>query len=503
LSQARGKAIAELDIFYLSGRIKSEFTKLNHKILSILEGKAINHSYSSTQSQADEDQPILEIWGRASLQGHVNISGAKNSALAIMAGALLCPEDCRIRNLPSLADVTRMGQILSALGVKLKRQGDCLDINASDLGQSRAPYDLVSQLRASFFVIGPVLARLGVARVPLPGGCAIGARPVELHVRGLQAMGAEVHIEHGIVHAYVKGSCGRLKGAKIYLDYPSVGATETIMMAATLADGETILENAAQEPEVSDLADFCRAMGAQIRGAGSNTIIISGVDRLHTTDYSVIPDRVEAGTFLVAGAITQSELSVSPVVPSHLAAVISKLRAIGSQVILDAPNRLRIIPGSLQATDIETLPYPGFPTDMQAQLMALLTISEGSSVISETVFENRLRHVAELKRMGADIRVKGNHAIVRGVPFLSGAPVMATDLRASAALVLAGLAAEGKTVVQGLHHLDRGYDNIEGKLRKLGAKLQRIQSPLASPQKDGLIVSPQPVAEMETSSLDK
>jgi UDP-N-acetylglucosamine 1-carboxyvinyltransferase len=368
-----------------------------------------------------------------------------------------------------------MGQILSALGVKLERNGDSLDINASHLGQSKAPYELVSQLRASFFVIGPVLARLGVARVPLPGGCAIGARPVDLHVRGLQAMGAEVHIDHGIVHAYVNGTSRRLKGAKIYLDYPSVGATETLMMAATLADGETTIENAAQEPEVSDLANFCRAMGAKIRGAGTNTIIISGVPSLHSVDYSIIPDRIEAGTFLVAGAITHSELTLSPVVPDHLTAVIAKLREIGAKVIAEEPNCLRIVPGRLRATDIETLPYPGFPTDMQAQFMALLTQSEGDSVITETVFENRLRHVAELNRMGADIRVKGNNAIVRGVPLLSGAPVVATDLRASAALVLAALAAEGKTTIQGLHHLDRGYDNLEAKLRQVGARLQRVQ----------------------------
>lgn len=404
-----------------------------------------------------------------------------------MAGALLCPEDCRLRNLPSLMDVARMSQILAALGVKLERNGDILDINASNIGQSKAPYDLVSQLRASFFVIGPLLARLGAARVPLPGGCAIGARPVELHVRGLQAMGADVTIDHGMVQACVKGSRGRLKGAKIYLDYPSVGATETIMMAATLAEGETIIENAAQEPEIVDLANFCQSMGAQIRGAGTNTIIVSGVKHLHTTDYSVIPDRIEAGTFLVAGAITQSELSLFPVVPEHLASVIAKLQAIGSQVLVEAPNRLRIVPGTLQATDIETLPYPGFPTDMQAQFMALLTLSEGNSVISETVFENRLRHVAELNRMGADIRVKGNHAIVRGVPMLSGAPVMATDLRASAALVLAGLAAEGKTIIQGLHHLDRGYDNLAGKLQKLGAQLQRVKAH-GQVQADALVI---------------
>jgi len=448
------------------------------RIPLILEDRPINHSLSlkDTHSLPEEDKSVLQIWGRASLHGHVKISGAKNSALAIMAGALLCPEDCRLSNVPSLVDITRMGQILSALGVKLERSGDTLDINARHLEQSKAPYELVSQLRASFFVIGPLLARLGVARVPLPGGCAIGARPVDLHVRGLQAMGAEVHIEHGIVHAYVSGS-GRktLKGAKIYLDCPSVGATETLMMAATLAEGETTIENAAQEPEVVDLANFCKAMGARIRGAGTNTITISGVPRLHSVDYSIIPDRIETGTFLVAGAITHSELTLSPVVPSHLTAVIAKLQDIGAKVIQEEPNCLRIVPGRLRATDIETLPYPGFPTDMQAPFMALLTLSEGDSVITETVFENRLGHVAELNRMGADIRVKGNNAIIRGVPMLSGAPVVATDLRASAALVLAALAADGKTTIQKLHHLDRGYENLEAKLRQLGAKLQRVQ----------------------------
>ena len=419
---------------------------------------------------------MLQIWGQAKLQGQVRISGAKNSALAIMAGALLCPDDCRIRNLPSLLDLRRMSQVLAALGVEIERHDDVLEINARQIGQSQAPYDLVSQLRASFFVIGPLVARLGVAQVPLPGGCAIGARPVDLHVRGLQTLGADVHIEHGIVHARVNNRCGRLTGAKIYLDYPSVGATETLMMAATLADGETLIANAAQEPEVIDLANFCRAMGARIKGAGTNTIVVSGVERLHAVDYSVIPDRIEAGTFLVAGAITRSELTIAPVVPDHLASVIAKLRLIGSQVVIEDSQRVRIIPGEIQATDLETQPFPGFPTDMQAQFMALLTLADGNSVISETVFENRLRHVAELNRMGADIRIKGNCAIVRGVPFLSGAPVMATDLRASAALVLAGLAAQGKTIVQGLHHLDRGYDNLEGKLRQLGAKLERVTS---------------------------
>ncbi len=422
----------------------------------------------------EEQQSVLEIQGQTPLQGEVKISGAKNSALVLMAGAILCSEDCRLRNLPSLVDIERMTQILAAIGVKLNRDGDVIDINAQDIGQDQAPYELVSQLRASFFVIGPLLARLGMTRVPLPGGCAIGARPVDLHVRGLQAMGADVRIEHGVVHACVKGSRKRLQGAKIYLDYPSVGATETIMMAATLAEGETIIENAAQEPEIMDLANFCRSMGAIIKGAGTNKIVVSGVERLHSTDYCVIPDRIEAGTLLIAGAITHSEISLSPVVPEHLASVIAKLREVGPKVVIEGSDRLKLIPAPLRATDLKTLPFPGFPTDMQAQFMALLTLSEGSSMVTETVFENRLRHVAELQRMGADIRVKGNIALVNGVPFLSGAPVMATDLRASAALVLAGLAAQGKTIVQGLHHLDRGYDNLEGKLRNLGANIRRV-----------------------------
>ena len=443
------------------------------------EDRAITPSFTlpSSQAQPEEDKSVLQVWGKTPLAGQVKISGAKNAALVIMAGAILCPQDCRLRNLPAVVDVARMGELLAALGLKLNRQGDLLEIDARHISQSKAPYELVSQMRASFFIIGPLLARLGVARIPLPGGCAIGARPVDLHVRGLQAMGADVQIEHGTVHAYIRGVNKRLKGARIYLDYPSVGATETLMMAATLADGETILENAAQEPEVIDLANFCRAMGARIRGAGTNTIVISGVPALHSVDYTIIPDRIEAGTFLVAGAITRSEISIAPVVPDHLTAVIAKLRAIGTEIITEAPNRLRIVSRQPRiATDIETLPYPGFPTDMQAQFMALLTLSEGDSVITETVFENRLRHVAELNRMGADIRVKGRHAIVRGVSMLSGAPVVATDLRASAALVLAALAAEGTTTIQGLHHLDRGYDNIEGKLQQLGARLQRVKA---------------------------
>jgi UDP-N-acetylglucosamine 1-carboxyvinyltransferase len=402
-----------------------------------------------------------------------------------MAGSILCPGTINLHNVPNLVDIKRMVQILTALGVQVKRQDNTLEIDARNINPTEAPYDVVSQLRASFFVIGPLLTRLGTARVPLPGGCAIGARPVDLHVRGLQAMGANVSIEDGVVHANLVGSARRLQGANIYLDYPSVGATETILMAATLAEGVTVIGNAAQEPEIVDLANFCNAMGAKVSGAGTNTITVQGVAGLSSIEYNVIPDRIEAGTFLVAGAITRSEITLTSVIPEHLAPVIAKLKEIGCKIIVEPgegkifggnikAKNLRIIPGELRGTDIETLPYPGFPTDMQAQFTALLSISKGNSVISETVFENRLRHVAELQRMGTNIRVKGHHAIVQGVSFISGAPVMATDLRASAALVLAGLAAEGKTTVRGLHHLDRGYEDLETKLRSLGAKLERI-----------------------------
>lgn len=423
----------------------------------------------------EADDSVLEIWGQHPLSGHVNISGAKNSALVVMAGVLLCSQACRLRNIPNLVDVERMAAVLRALGVRVKHEADYLELDPSDISHTRAPYEIVSKLRASFFIIGPLLAKMGVARIPLPGGCAIGARPVELHVRGLQAMGADVQIEHGTVHACIPGTRKRLQGAKIYLDYPSVGATETLMMAATLAEGETIIDNAAQEPEVADLANFCRAMGARIRGVGTKTLTIVGVPSLHSTDYAIVPDRIEAGTFLIAGAITRSPITLSPVVPEHLSAVIAKLREAGSDVIIESHNRVRLVPGAeIQATDIQTLPYPGFPTDMQAQFMALMTLSNGNSMVTETVFENRLRHIAEFSRMGANIRVNGNCAVIQGVPMLSGAPVMATDLRASAALVLAGLGAQGKTVMSGLHHLDRGYEQLERKLTQLGARIIRI-----------------------------
>ena len=442
------------------------------------EDKTINTSTEMKNLNQDVStnnaQPALEIIGGKSLEGEVKISGAKNSALAIMAGTLLCDDDCRLNNMPNLADINMMGQVLTSLGVKIKKSDSVWEFDSRDLKAVKAPYELVSQLRASFFVIGPILTRLGVAHIPLPGGCSIGSRPVDLHVRGLQAMGAQVIIEHGVVNASVKGKNKRLQGAKIFLDYPSVGATETIMMAATLAEGQTIIENAAKEPEIIDLANFCNSMGAKISGAGTDTIIIQGVDRLGTTDHTIIPDRIEAGTFLVAGAITNSEIIVTSVNPDHLVSTIAKLEEIGCIIKQEDEFTLRTLPGELKGSDIETLPYPGFPTDMQAQLMALLTVSQGNSVVTETVFENRLRHVAELQRMGANIKLKGNSALISGVPCLTGAPVMATDLRASAALVLAGLAAKGKTIVQGLHHLDRGYEDLEAKFQSLGAQIKRL-----------------------------
>ncbi|UFP96035.1 UDP-N-acetylglucosamine 1-carboxyvinyltransferase [Gloeobacter morelensis] len=420
----------------------------------------------------------LQIEGGYRLSGEVTTSGAKNSSLALMAASLLTMEPCRLHNVPKLADIRMMSAILESLGVRVRPVADnILDIDPRFLSVHRAPYELVNSLRASFFILGPILARLGMARIPLPGGCAIGARPVDLHVRGLQALGAQVRIEHGIVEARAR----KLRGGRIYLDYPSVGATETIMMAATLAEGETVIENAAQEPEVVDLANFCRSMGAHIRGAGSKTIVISGVPRLHGSEYHVIPDRIETGTFMAAAAITRSTLRIGPVFPEHLAAVIAKLREMGSVVNLVGPGTLEVSPGRVMAaTDIETLPFPGFPTDMQAQFMSVLAVSEGTSIISETVFENRLMHVPELNRLGADIRVRSGHAIVRGVLKLSGAPVVATDLRASAALVIAGLAAHGTTTIAGLHHLDRGYESIEKKLQALGARIER-HLPSAAP----------------------
>ena len=415
----------------------------------------------------------LAVRGRRGLKGTLKVSGAKNSALVLMTASLLTSDVVELCNVPELTDIAGMVDILRSLGVGVERSKDRVRLKADGLSHAEPPYELVNSLRASFFSIGPLLGRLGQAKVPLPGGCRIGARPVVEHIRGLKALGAQVTVEHGTVNAAVPGKTSRLKGASIILDCPSVGATETVLMAAVLADGTTTIENAAQEPEVQDLAQLLNAMGAEITGAGGPVITIQGVEQLHGVDnYPVIPDRIEAGTFLIAAAITGSTMRVEPVIPEHLNAVLQKLRDCGCRLEID-DDGVSITPGTLQAVDITTQPFPGFPTDLQAPFMALMSVAQGTSVITEKIYENRLQHIAELQRMGASIRVEGSTAVVEGVPQLSGVPVTGSDLRASAAMVLAGLAANGITRVSGLPHLDRGYDNIEKKLSDVGALIER------------------------------
>ncbi|MEB3243858.1 MAG: UDP-N-acetylglucosamine 1-carboxyvinyltransferase [Cyanobacteriota bacterium] len=428
---------------------------------------------SISSPKATVVQPKLEVTGGHRLSGEIRVSGAKNSALVLMAACLLTSDSLHLRNVPRLTDIACMGEILAALGVRVTRSGEAIELTADHITRAAPPYELVNSLRASFFCIGPLLARMGMAQVPLPGGCQIGTRPVVEHVKGLKALGAQVTIEHGVVTAVVPGTSRRLKGGHIHLDCPSVGATETLMMAATLADGETVIDNAAQEPEVIDLARLLQAMGARIRGAGSPTITIDGVPSLHGADYEVIPDRIEAGTFLLAGAITRSSLLVSPVIPEHLGAVLTKLEECGCRLQPEGKG-LRISAEEIHAVDLRTQPFPGFPTDLQAPFMSLLATARGTSLIVENIFENRLQHVAELQRMGASIRLQGNTACVEGVPQLSGAPVQGTDLRASAAMVLAGLAAQGTTSVRGLEFLDRGYAHLEEKLNAVGASIRRV-----------------------------
>ena len=415
----------------------------------------------------------LNVSGGQALKGTLHVSGAKNSALVLMTASLLSEETIELTNIPSLTDIDGMSAILESLGVQVNRRADRIRLTAAKLSGSAPPYELVNSLRASFFSIGPLLGRLGHARVPLPGGCRIGARPVVEHIRGLKALGAVVNVEHGIVKASVPGIKKRLTGAQIVLDCPSVGATETILMAAVLADGVSTIENAAQEPEVQDLANLLNSMGAQVSGAGGPVITVKGVERLHgCNNYPVIPDRIEAGTFLMAAAITRSPLVVEPVIPEHLSAVIQKLRDCGCSIDIKG-RAVTITPGEITAVDITTQPFPGFPTDLQAPFMALMCTAKGTSVISEKIYENRLQHVAELQRMGASIRLKGSTAIVEGVAQLSAAPVTGTDLRAAAAMVLAGLSAKGITEVAGLKHLDRGYDDLEAKLSAAGAEVKR------------------------------
>lgn len=411
----------------------------------------------------------IVITGGNRLQGEVTISGAKNAALPILASTLLSSGEYRIRRVPRLMDVTTIRRLLAQLGAKIFDEGDGLAVEMNHVISCEAPYELVKTMRASVLVLGSLAARVGEAHVSLPGGCAIGARPINLHLEGLEKMGAEVKIEHGYVGVKAK----RLKGATIYLDIPTVTGTENLMMAATLADGTTRIENAACEPEVVDLAEFLKKRGAKITGAGTSVITIEGTEKLNGADYEVMPDRIEAGTYLAAGAITGGDVLVSGCAPSHLDAVLTKLREAGVKLKEEA-KWIRVWgPKRLQAVDVKTLPYPGFPTDMQAQMMAVMSFANGLSVITETVFEGRFGHVAELRRMGADIRVQGNQAVVQGVPRLTGAPVMASDLRASASLIIAGLAAEGTTEVSRVYHLDRGYERIEEKLSQLGATISR------------------------------
>jgi UDP-N-acetylglucosamine 1-carboxyvinyltransferase len=415
----------------------------------------------------------LEIQGGQPLEGEIRISGAKNATLPILAGALLADGPVTIANVPHLQDVTTTIELLGRMGVSVTIDDRMrVEIDTSTIKEFFAPYELVKTMRASILVLGPLLARFGRADVSLPGGCAIGSRPVNIHVAGMQAMGADINIENGYIRAR---SNGRLHGARLVLETVTVTGTENLMMAAVLADGETVIENAAREPEVVDLANFLIAMGARIRGAGTDTLVIEGVERLAGTHYEVLPDRIEAGTYLVAGAITGGHVRVKNVRADHLDAVLGKLREAGARV--DAgENWIEVDMRGRRprSVDVRTAPYPAFPTDMQAQFAALNTVADGVGTIIETIFENRFMHMLEMRRMGAEIRLEGNTAIIKGVDRLTAAPVMATDLRASASLVLAGLVAEGRTEVDRIYHIDRGYECIEEKLQQLGAQIKRV-----------------------------
>ena len=412
----------------------------------------------------------LRIEGGRPLHGSVRISGAKNAALPILAAGLLSPEPLVVSNVPRLHDVATALKLLEKMGARCSRDGDSVTIDAASVNSVEAPYDLVRTMRASILVLGPLVARFGEARVSLPGGCAIGQRPVDQHIKGLQAMGASISIEHG----YVVARASRLKGARIVTDMVTVTGTENLMMAATLADGETVIENAAREPEVVDLARALVAMGARIEGAGTDRVVVRGVDQLHGASHAVMADRIEAGTFLCAVAAAGGDVTLTATQPDTMDATLDKLREAGAQ-IETGPDWVRLqMRRRPSAVNLRTAPYPGFATDMQAQFMALNTVAEGTAVITETIFENRFMHVLEMQRLGADIAIEGNTAIVRGVPRLSGASVMATDLRASAGLVIAGLVGEGETEIGRIYHLDRGYERMEDKLAGLGARIDRI-----------------------------
>jgi UDP-N-acetylglucosamine 1-carboxyvinyltransferase len=411
----------------------------------------------------------IVIRGGRRLEGSVGISGAKNAALPIIAATLLSQGPCVLNGVPRLEDVTTMLRLLESMGVDW-HWDRALTLNATRLERSEAPYELVKTMRASVLVLGPLVARFGHARVALPGGCAIGARPINLHLKGLEALGAKIDLEHG----YVTAHCDRLRGGKVYFDIVSVTGTENMLMAASLAEGVTVIENAAREPEVVELARVLALMGARIQGAGTATLTVEGVPSLRPVTVGVMPDRIETGTLMTAAAITGGDVTLLGARPVHLEAVTAKLREAGAQIEA-RDDRIRVLgPDRIRSADVRTDPYPGFATDMQAQFMALMTLADGRSRISETVFENRFMHVSELQRMGADIAIQRSMALVRGVPRLSGAPVMATDLRASASLILAGLAAEGTTQVARIYHLDRGYERLEEKLAGLGADIERV-----------------------------
>jgi len=412
----------------------------------------------------------LIIHGGRRLEGEVIVSGAKNAALPLLFATLLAPGPHRIGNLPRLRDITTAERLLAELGAEVDSSNGTLKISTGQINSMEAPYDLVRTMRASVLVLGPLLARYGRARVSLPGGCAIGARPINLHLKGLEAMGAEIRLDHG----YVEANATQLKGARIHFDVPTVGGTENLMMAASLAKGTTILENAAREPEIVDLANALLGMGAKIEGAGADTITIEGVDELKPMDYRVMPDRIEAGTFLLAAAMTGGRIGVKGGRAEHLEALLSKLEEVGATVEAGEDTLWVQGPEELRSVNIKTQPHPGFPTDMQAQFMAMMSLANGTSMITEAVFENRFMHVCELQRMGADISIEGHTATVKGVTGLLGAPVMATDLRASACLVLAGLAADNTTEISRIYHLDRGYERLEEKFRGLGADIQRV-----------------------------
>jgi UDP-N-acetylglucosamine 1-carboxyvinyltransferase len=414
----------------------------------------------------------LLIDGGARLSGKISISGAKNAALPILAGTLLASEPVTVSNIPHLRDVTTIIALLQTMGVQVTVDDRLnVEVDASQVDNLEAPYELVKTMRASILVLGPLVARFGQADVSLPGGCAIGARPVNLHVAGLQSMGADVSVENGFIKARAK----QLKGAHIVFDIVTVTGTENLLMAAVLADGETVLENAAREPEVTDLANFLTGMGANIEGAGTGTITVQGVEALGGTEYSVLPDRIESGTYLVGAAMTGGRIRIEDTAPETLEAVLIKLREAGAEITLGADwIELDMHGQRPKSVDVRTAPYPAFPTDMQAQFCAMNAVAEGIGTVTETVFENRFQHVLELQRMGAKIQLEGNTAICTGVGRLTAAPVMATDLRASASLVLAGLAAEGQTLVDRIYHVDRGYERIEEKLRQLGASIRRV-----------------------------